>query len=405
MMLFSAAPPWKEFVPGGFPVAHAIWMLNEEFCRTAPSQPNLIQQQIAPEIVRRFHADFNTLPMMLAAYIGGPEVDKFLLRQSWSFPGDPSQIAYDPDWTFVSGQKVNRWLYLLGYLNDDAGREYRRQGTDRFVAMADAICDRLSTFIVNQDDINFLFLDPWLAKEYWPRFSRRVPHKPDARPLQTRWEYLVRMGDAAGVDMFVEAWKDTRISVNDYWGTLSLLDKLRPAIRHEAIGAIVRQVRDDAGNLSEVLKSLGQKDKPESVDRVIADLESHDPPAARLSEARRLFADLQKGPDAGPHSLWQNVPQWLAHTQPDSPLVAMLAQADKPELRLMVMGALTAYPTRLHQELLEKLIADPDPVVRSAAEKASQQLKSLAAEDPARYASDAKSPASTSADPAAEEQE
>jgi hypothetical protein len=82
---------------------------------------------------------------------------------------------------------------------------------------------------------------------------------------------------------------------------------------------------------------------------------------------------------------------WLAHTQPDSLLVAMLAKADKPELRLMVMDALRECPIPENQAFLEKLLEDPDTAVRTAAEKVSQQLMKLAAQKPAEYVSDATS--------------
>jgi hypothetical protein len=215
--------------------------------------------------------------------------------------------------------------------------------------------------------------------------------------LQTQWEYLARMGDAASVEMFVEAWKDTKIQLSDYWGALGVLDKLKLPIRRKVIDAIVRQVRQDDGNLAEVLKVFGRKDHPEAKERVISLLESHDPPAARLAEAEKLLADLQKEPKTGRPSRRRDVRLWLEHTRPDSPLVAMLAKADKPELRLLVMGALREYPTSQNQALLEKLRKDADPAVRAAVEKVTQQLKKLAAQKPAEYASGATAVASTSA--------
>jgi hypothetical protein len=64
-------------------------------------------------------------------------------------------------------------------------------------------------------------------------------------------------------------------------------------------------------------------------------------------------------------------------------------------LRMMAIGALRAYPIPPHQELLESLLKDPDAAVRTAAQEASSQLKKLASQNPAEYASDATSPPNT----------
>jgi len=206
-----------------------------------------------------------------------------------------------------------------------------------------------------------------------------------------QWHYLMSMGDAATVDMFVEAWKNTRVSPTDYFQGFDSLDKLKLPMRRQVIRALMRQVRADTTNLAAVWKSIDGRTDAEKKDSVILKLKSSDKKTSRLSEAEKLLADLQKKPGKDNQSLGRNVPLWLEHTQPDSPLVAMLADADKPALRLMVMGALREYPTPRNQALLEKLLKDPDAAVRKAAEAVSQQLKKLAGQKPAEYASDATS--------------
>jgi hypothetical protein len=211
--------------------------------------------------------------------------------------------------------------------------------------------------------------------------------------LKTQWEYLSSMGAAATVDMFVEAWKETDLKNGDLPFALGVLDRLKsPMQQHQVIDALVRQVREHPQNLA------GLAWKPDGPpESVVSMLRAHD----QQAEWDRIFAELQKGPQKGlgscAGSLWHDVPLWLAHTQPDSPLVAMLAKADKPELRLLVMGALREYPTPQNQALLEKLRKDADPAVRAAAETISQQLKNLAAQKPAAFASDAMATANTSA--------
>jgi len=388
-------PRSPQFPASGFAVAHAVWMLDEQFRSTGEAEPNIIQQRIVPEIVRRHGKDFDPGIMLLASHLGGPALDKYLLRQKWEAPPDPAN--HYNDFTYASSRPVNKWLYCLAYLDDDAGRRNRQQHAHLFMDLADALCE--NNPIMWSNDIDFIFSDPGLAKDYWPRVFRLGPQSTNDQPLKTQWHYLAMMGDAATVEMFVEAWKGMRLSYIDYTFALGELDSLKPPLQRKVIDAIVRLVREDAGNLVDVLKTCGRNDR-ESKDRVIADLESHDRAGARLSEANLLWADLQKGPRTDQQSLRQNVPLWLAHTQPDSPLVAMLANADQPDLRLMVMGALQRYPIPRHQELLKKLLKDPDATVRAAAEKASGELQKLAARNPADFASGAASASSLPSAPA-----
>jgi hypothetical protein len=369
-----------QFPARGFPVAHAVWMLNQQLRLNDASQPNVIQERITPEIVRRHGQDFNTLPMIIASYFGGPAVDKFLLRERWGDSPDPYHIE---DWTYISSQQVNKWLYYLGMLNDDAGRTFRRQHAELFMALADKLHGL--GFNINWQDLNFIFLDPWLAKEYWPRFARLARQTPGGQPLQSQWEYLSRMGDAASVEMYVDAWKETRISTADFSLAPQVLEKLKPSQRRVVIDAIVRQVGLDDSNLADVRKSFGGWTQEQAKNEVISALERQDQSAARLSEAEQLLADLQKGAGPDNKAVWQNVPLWLAHTQPDSPLVAMLGDSAKPELRRMALAALHAYPIPPHQELLAKLLKDPDATVRAAAQEVSRQLEKLAAEKPSAY--------------------
>jgi hypothetical protein len=387
---FGSSGNKSLFPVGGFPVAHAIWMLDEQLRSTEQREPNILQQRLVPEIVRWQYNHIDPLPMTLAAHLGGPAVDKFLLRQPW---GTPLASSYYTDQTvYVASQQVNKWFYYLVYLNDDAGNIFRRTQAYHIMELADKICgDRIDYC---HDEINFIFMDPDLAKEYWPRFSRLARQKDGYEGLRAQWEYLIRMGDAATVEMFVDTWKNTRLSHGAYWGATSKLDEIKPPLRRQVIDAIVRQVRRSTTNLAEAWNSLSGRTDAEKIDGVISMLESHDPTAVRLSQAEKLLADLRKeaAGEGRSQPLRQSVSLWLAHTQPDSPLVAMLAKADKPELRLMAMDALQAYPIPQYREMLDKLLKDADATVRTAAEKTSRQLKKLAAQDPALYASDASSP-------------
>ena len=200
------------------------------------------------------------------------------------------------------------------------------------------------------------------------------------------------MGDAANTQMFVDVWENTKLKWGDIQSATALLDQLKPDIRGEVVEVLVKRVREHPQNLDE-LSGDYRKYTDYWNNEVIELLYQH---GTKRQCADWFLAKLKKEPVVPSHVV-RNVPLWLAHTQPDSPLVAMLAKADKPELRLLVMDALRECPTPEHQELLKRLLKDPDPAVRAAAEKVSQQLKTLAAQRPAEYASD---PASVASKPA-----
>ncbi len=376
------SPEASRFPASGFPVAHAVWMLDERFRSTGQAQPNILQQQIVPEIVRWHGKDFSTREMQIASYIGGPVLDKFLLRQKWRVPPDGANYG---EWTYVSSRPVNKWLYYLAHLNDDAGREFHRTHADLIMAMADKICENRIDYCY--DELGFIFLDPRLAKEYWPRFARLARRNPtNMHTLATQWEYLLRMGDAATVDMFVDAWENTEIQTFAIGSAVDGINRLKPPMGRAVRDAVIEHIRKHPEHTQHLLREYA------SEDNLISQLTGH----GQQTEPERLFSELQKEPtknqESSSDTLWQTVPLWLEHTQPDSPLVAMLAKADKPELRRMAIGALREYPIPQYQKLLDKLLKDPDATVRTAAREASLQLKRLAARAPGEYASDPASP-------------
>ena len=368
----AGAPKWPM---DGYPVAHAVWMLYE-------THPAVVQERIVPEIVRWQYKGGLIAPLLAAAYFGGPAIDQFLLRQNWR--AEPRQLEW-VEQLRMSGQEANKWLYLLAYLNDEAGREFRRRHADAVMNLADTFYE--DGYVSKLEKIDFVFMDPWLAKEYWPRLARLARQKSPDYALETQWRYLLKMGKAATADMFVEAWKETNIYLDDFYNAVDLLDPLRPDTQAEVVGQLVQQVEEHPANIGRVLKGLHSKD------RVLSMLKAHAHGNKRQREAAMLLRGLQDANRAGQERLRKNIPLWLAHTQPNSPMVAMLARSDAPDLRLMVMGALREHPTPQHQQLLEHLLEDPVPSVRTAAKDVAARLKTLAAESPARYASDAPSSA------------
>ncbi len=353
----------------GYPVAHAVWMLYE-------IKPAVVRERTAPEIVRWQYRAGLIDPLLAAVYFGGDAIDEFLLRQNWR--AEPPQLEWEEQLR-MPGKTANKWLYLLAYLNDEAGREFRRKHTDALMNLADEFYGK--GFVSWGAEIDFVFMDPWLAKEYWPRFARLARQKSPHYALKTQWRYLLEMGKTATADMFVDAWKETNIDLDDFQQAAYILDQLGPKTQADVVGQLVEQVEEHPENIARVLKGF------DSSDRIVSILKSHAHGDKQQRQAATLPRELQEGSPAEQQRLRKNIRLWLTHTQPGSPLVATLAESDDPDIRLLVTGALREYPTPRHRRLLEQLLEDPSPAVRAAAKDVSTYLKTLAAEKPTRYAS------------------
>ena len=375
----------KMFPFSGFPVAHAVWKLSDKLQADNAPSPNVIQERIVPEIIRYNCNTNNEGPMLIAAYFGGPVIDKFLMRHRWET--DANYLPYDEK-IYSSGTFINKWLYMLAYLNDEAGREFRRKNADSIMQLADKFCNNL--FFNWDNQIGFIFKDQSIAKEFWPRFVNLIRNKPSNSKLETQWLYLLKMGAAAKPEMFVEAWKNTNVDQADRSWAFPLLDRLDRDKRKEVVDALVEDIKTNTKHSKHILDGFHL-----SQDQLIQELQYHIP----IYEAEGLFAELHRDLKSKPDWFLTKISLYLKQPDPDLPLVEMLAKDENPKLRQMVLEAALAYPIPKNQEMLQQLLIDPDSTVREGAKKVSQELKVLAQADLRQYASDY-SPAAEKASPA-----
>ena len=370
---FVGGPTGARRLPAGaYPVAHAVWLLHERAAAGGAGGPNVFQR-IAPEIVRWHSRSGLADPMLIAAAFGGREVDKYLLRQNRR--NDTKELRGEDRFN-LGPRDVNKWLYLLAHLDDAAGRKFRREYADLVMGMADQLYGE-SFDSAWRAQIDFIFLDPWLAREYWPRFARLAQERSRQNALRTQWHYLLRMGDTATADMFLEAWRQTDPDQLDFEDAARLLSSVRPVVREEVLAGIHESLLKEEGRFREVLKGYGS---PEGMMRMLRDTEE--------MRAERLYAALRKGPEEEQGRIWKNVPLWLAQEEPDSPLVRMLVKSDDARLRAMALGALREHPTLAHMDWLKQLGEDADAEVRQAAEDTVAHLSTLAARSAREYVSD-----------------
>jgi hypothetical protein len=110
--------------PGKLVIAHAL----AEMWKAGIGHEK-IQSEIGPDLLAWHYDGSLTLPLELAAHIGGSQVDAFLLAQPWQRNvtfADQGMTVFE-----TGGHETNRWLYLLAQLNDPAGASFSPRARKR----------------------------------------------------------------------------------------------------------------------------------------------------------------------------------------------------------------------------------------------------------------------------------
>lgn len=363
---------WGQRLPvSAYVVAHAVWMLDYMLDLEDDSVTNIVEKELGAAIVR-WHYE-NVFLLRIAARLGGPDVEHYLLRQNWRAKANglpwPQQMS-------IRGKEVNGWLYLLANLRSPAGQRFRRQHSQHIMQMADTVVQEV--FHKLEDKLNFLFLDlglgeDCLAYKYWPRFRTLTDQKRPRDALRLQFEYLARMEPGIGVQMYVDSWKNHRGDYDSFQEAADELDRLPIDTdkKRQLHAALSRLVQDDVSNII----ADSDQERRQAQDDLLTELESELLPWNHQQWAQHILSKLEgAGSDYQPHE----IAAWLEHERPDHPLVKMLADADTPQLRTLVTGAIKAHPTPENREVLDKLLKDSDEQVRNEAQVAAAQLKELA---------------------------
>jgi hypothetical protein len=361
--------------PHVFVQAHAVWKLNERLM--SDEGPTIVQQRIVPALICWRSGLDKT-----AVALGGPVAYEWLIRHDWRTRGEElwRSVRYE-DWDYDFGAHVNRWLAMLANLPGQCGRDFRAAHADEVMRLADELLGKIRTELHPPP---FLFLDldkgaNSLAARYWPNFRTRAAGH-HWQPLNQMWRYLMMMEPVSTVEQYVDAWRAVVKDQPDRQFAIRELAPLPAGKRKTVIDAVRKEV------LSDPRYAKGGSEEP-WLSNILRALDEQLPDDV---QARQIMEGLVRGGKDDPSP--QNVALWLEHTRPDHPLVAMLAGADAPKLRLLALGALREHPTPEHRQMLDKLLNDADPAVRAVAAEVAERLKDLAAESPSRYASDSLSP-------------
>jgi hypothetical protein len=363
----SRSEVWSSGVmirPPANPVAHAVWMLDELLDSRDDSQTNIIEKRVpAALIYRQYNRE---AALYRAAYLGGEDIERFLRRHNWR--ARPEQLP----WKLRThgGMEVNRALFLLANMRGATGRQFRKDQSKRLFEMADDIhlMGIEESGVQGQGPFGFLFIDKELALKYWPRFVARVATERKHYALKYKFFYLMQMEPVSTVEMYVDAWRRYAYEYSFHHEALMELKRLPDDRREQVLAAIEQAIREDVSNIQ------GLSDDPQ---RVRDYLLRHIKNSVRTTgmEARDILAELSAG---GGEYKGEDIAEWLEHAEPAHPLVKMLAESDKAELQLLVMGAIRAHPTPANREILKRLSEDKEEYVRWSAERIQSELRELA---------------------------
>ncbi|MEM7014634.1 MAG: hypothetical protein AAF585_24500, partial [Verrucomicrobiota bacterium] len=123
--------------PRVFPIAHAIWILDEELDRGKPDSVNPFEAKLTPELLR-WHLHDQTA-WRVAEKIGGPAFEDFALKQDWR--ADADDVRYKDRIHLGAGVHLNRWFWKRLNWPGEQGREFRARYRSRIYEIAEELLD------------------------------------------------------------------------------------------------------------------------------------------------------------------------------------------------------------------------------------------------------------------------
>jgi len=331
-----------------------------------------IQSEIGPDLLAWHYDSTLTFPLVLAANIGGPEVDEFLLAQPWQ-----RNVTFRDQGMTVFGangsDEINRWLYLLTWLNDEAGQKFHREHAPEIREMAGKLLDG-GMFMWDSNHLDFLLQDHDFAWGLWPQFRAAIK-KRESDPwevIRLEYTYLEKMN--APVSAFIDLWKEERPGPQEADQAFGVLRFETPTERARPIAA--------------GLLNFFQRD-PHAMDQIPEENRKYLMAALRktVNPEEAFMADVNAYVPADPHwpltrEFWRHKYEaiWLGGPGGLSPVVEQLANAPEPALRLLSLSAIRGTPVASNRKSLQKLLSDPDATVQSEARTVDAELQALAAQ-------------------------
>ena len=367
----------RHLPPSGAALLDAAWAVDRRLDAAGASEPNPVESRIVPVLLRNAYPNFPENTLRYLVELGGADLARFVDRK-WQITA--SQLTYRDEIRFGGSEGINKWLYYSAMLPNaerDAGENAAQDGRhDALMRAARTIASSNASLSMRWDDrLDVLFVDLNRGKEsaayrFFHQYRQLVSRHDEEEALAAEWRYLVRMESVSTLEMYLTCWREAKVEPNDQ--SFGILQELPKERRSALIDALQEEVRRDPSNL------VVNQERGETVEEVqavvIGRLEYWRAP--RENEARALLDQLAEG---GTGIKPETVALWLAHEEPDHPLVAMLLEHPDPALRKAAIPALQTHPTPENRALLARLLEDPDEGVRAAAAEAHQVVAELIA--------------------------
>jgi hypothetical protein len=356
--------------PGGLVIAQAL----AEMWKAGIGHAQ-IQSEIGPDLLAWHYDRTLTYPLVLAANIGGPEVDEFLLAQPWQrnvTSSDRNMTVFEFD---AGIPEINRWRYLLTCLNDEAGQKFHREHAPEIHEMAGKLLDG-GMFTWDNSHLDFLLKDHEFAWGLWPQFRAAIK-KRESDPwtvIRLEYTYLEKMN--APVSAFIDLWNEERPAAQAADQAFGVLRFETPAERARPIAAGLLDYFQRDSHAMDQIPEENRKYLMATLRKIV------NPQEAFMAEVNRYVPTdpQQKRPLTGDFWRHKFSTIWLGGPGGLSPVVEQLANAPEPALRLLSLIAIRGTPVASNRLLLQRLLSDPDATVQSEARTVDAELQALAAQ-------------------------
>ncbi|MHC4638331.1 MAG: HEAT repeat domain-containing protein [Planctomycetota bacterium] len=362
-----------------------------EIIKTLDQKQGLHKKQDIDRIVRK---DARKKKMSLADYlfygnlesavkIGGPDVEKYLLRQ---YQRDRRLQGNDIPYNNrkrIMGTNLNKAFYWLCYLDSEAGQNFRKKHRNEVMKFAELLTN--TGFNHDRKPPEFLFFDleqgkKSLAYEYWPKYFYSVEDsQPGWEPdkLKKRWAYLAKMKQAATFEMYMNCWDKVR-DISKLMGGQNLVEAVE-TVPQDRRRKIVQAIIEDLEQRHEKKKQelgLEQQYSFFEEDEYISCLRKYLAESGDAQSLQWWVSRLKPAPNN--HDPERLAQIFRSEKGLNHPLIKILAEHKDPDLRKMPLKAIRAYPTPTNRKILQVLLEDEDAQVRSVAEEVTSELDALA---------------------------
>ena len=107
---------WRGFSSGGrgggipvdgYVVGHAIILLDKLLDARGDAGPNIVEQKVTPALIVWGYNGKGLYIIDLAVKLGGPDVERFLLRQNYNQSAE--DLPYNQRWNIHGSKDYNGW--------------------------------------------------------------------------------------------------------------------------------------------------------------------------------------------------------------------------------------------------------------------------------------------------------